>query len=602
MQTPLPRGANIRCAQIEIVTIDIDITQAGPGIAVVICGALIAVVAFSTLIDGDLVALPGVGRTLCHEATGVFRMVANYLWVRNRLAGPILGQRGWFVAEKKAVAEVAIVECVTIGIKLADAWVGSTHAGTCITVVPRSAIVAIVTVGHDVEKWASNSWSAGVLSARILIVTLELSMPGNTLGVEAGVPKSARILVVAWQSVRRMDASPRYGGLATVGSAGVFVRTVNGVAGTGSAAAGIAGSAIVVIVAGGWIVLVLTPRWRVTGIVRTWVCVVTSQHLPAGQAGACLAGVVHCARIAVVAYPLCCKVHAPHLRVARILRADVVIVTGKKNRPRNACSVHARLTRGARVSIVARVLVCHVRTPALRLAHVVGARIEILTVELPGTGHALPCGADVAHGAIVAVGACRGCIHVQTALQRVAGIRSARIAVIAVNRFPHANALGAFVLDGAQVPVVARLAVGLVLAPWFRSAMVVCARVEIIAVQFRGGRDAAALHAEFVEGAFIAVRAGVGVVKSPLHLTDWRDTFDTTVYRTRVTLHVALSVDDAMTRFGGGLAASGIAQVVCAMQLVITHHKRSPADSQGIAEVSHGAGVVVITWISRDAL
>src|SRR5690606_17636051 len=150
-------------------------------------------------------------------------------------------------------------------------------------------------------------------------------------------------------------------------------------------------------------------------------------------------------------------------------------------------AVHARVALGARVEVVARTRARQVHAPGpgdglgvRRVAGVRRARVQIVAQ----VRRAL---ADAVHAAIV---------------------DGAQVPVVApgvADRLPDARPCVTGVADGARVAVVAPLGVGRVHAPDLALADVVGARVAVVALDHRPGADA--VQAAVVAGAGVAVVA-----------------------------------------------------------------------------------------------
>src|SRR5436190_900337 len=192
------------------------------------------------------------------------------------------------------------------------------------------------------------------------------------------------------------------------------------------------------------------------------------------------------------------RVLAARHRVADVGRARVPVVA-VEGRPRGAGPRQARLGAVAHVAVAARGAVRQRRAPASaqRVAGVGRTRIVVVAVErCPGDADARQAGLrTVAHVAIAARRAVRQ-RRVLTAGERVAGVRGARVAVVAVEGGARgADPRQARLRAVAHVPVAARRAVRhrRVLTAGHRVAGVRGAGTVVVAVERRPGATGARL-------------------------------------------------------------------------------------------------------------
>src|SRR5439155_257701 len=257
---------------------------------------------------------------------------------------------------------------------------------------------------------------------------------------------------------------------------------------------------------------VLASGQRVTGVRAARVVVVAVEGR-AGHAHARLAGLHAVARVAVAARGSVRqrRVPAPGHRVAGVRGAGIVVVAVER-RPGGTGARLARLAPVARVAVAARGAVRQRRAPAAgeRVARVRGARVAVVAVE-GGARGADPRQARLRAVAHVPVAARRAVRHrrVLTAGHRVARVGGARVGALAVERRPGgAGARLAGLSPVAHVPVAARRAVREreVATARDRVAAVRRARVAVVAVE-RGGRGAHAQLAGLGPVAHVPVAA-----------------------------------------------------------------------------------------------
>src|SRR5439155_26507704 len=138
-------------------------------------------------------------------------------------------------------------------------------------------------------------------------------------------------------------------------------------------------------------------------------------------------------------------------------RAGVAVVADRR-RPARAGPGAARIARRAGVSVVAcrAVGARRERAAADRVAGIRGARIPV--VADPGAADAVPAAARVILGTEVAVAARTRVVGANAgARRRIAGVRRAGVSVVAVDRLGAAHARGRIAgVLGAGIPVVAR--------------------------------------------------------------------------------------------------------------------------------------------------
>ena len=198
-------------------------------------------------------------------------------------------------------------------------------------------------------------------------------------------------------------------------------------------------------------------------------------------------------------------------RLADHRRARAAVVGAGLGAPRRAHAVDARVALRAGGAVFAGAGDGHGQAPGVREALVLGAGVVVVAVQR-GAAHADTLGAGVVGGAgvpIVAAGVAPG---IRAAGDRVADVDRAGIIVIAVELgrvLPDTHAVVAGVIRGARVPVVAYAAHSAVDAAGLRVAVGVGARVAVLA-RGRGAADALPGRAG-VRG-----RAGVLVVAARL--------------------------------------------------------------------------------------
>src|SRR5207237_126785 len=203
-------------------------------------------------------------------------------------------------------------------------------------------------------------------------------------------------------------------------------------AGARAGRAGVAGGTRIAVVARGGVGSVHAPRLGPTGVVGAEVAVVAAERraahtLPAG------AGVVRGAGVGIVAGGPVGGVHAPRLRPARVVRADVAVVTARR-RAAHARAARADVDRRAGIAVVAGGRVRRVHAARRRVARVIGAHVVV--VAAAPRPHALPARAGIARraGVVIVAGPAPGRIH--AARRRIAGVRRAHVGVVTRSRRP----------------------------------------------------------------------------------------------------------------------------------------------------------------------
>lgn len=224
---------------------------------------------------------------------------------------------------------------------------------------------------------------------------------------------------------------------------------------------------------------------RVARVVRARVIVAAIQRdrSDATAVGACL---VNGACIGVIARNGVVYVLTTRNRIARIGRTDIV-VTAIRSGTTVARSAAARVVRRARVSIVARTAIVHMLTTRTRIAGVVGTRIQIIAIRRR-TAHAHATGTGIVRRACTAVTARVAVIDVYATLHHVARIGRADVSIVTIQRSPTiAGSTAASIVGRAFIAVIARIGVVHIDATRLRIARIVGTQVSIIAI----GRRAA---------------------------------------------------------------------------------------------------------------
>jgi len=205
-------------------------------------------------------------------------------------------------------------------------------------------------------------------------------------------------------------------------------------------------------------------------------------------------------------------------RVARIVGAFVAVIAVE----RHLSDTDASLTTvqgGAHVRVVARIRVAEVDTAIERMAHVVGAFVAVVAVHRLGS-KAESAVACVARRARVVVVAIRLVGRMLAAFDRVAYVVRAEVAVIAVERSSRlASAVKTVVAQSADVAVRAGRAVRGMNAPLLGVARIGCAYVFVVAaLQLRS--LALAVHARISQRArvFVVARVTVGRMLTETHV------------------------------------------------------------------------------------
>jgi len=294
------------------------------------------------------------------------------------------------------------------------------------------------------------------------------------------------------------------------------------------------------------------PQANING---TNILVVTVQLRPT-PAGTVLARILRSAGIAVIARHAVGAEDATGHCVTLIVRADVAVVavlqhTGHANARRT------QVPKGTIIVVRTGGCVVGVDAAHLRRATIVGARISVRAIQVPGA-HARPAAARVFRGARIPVRAVIIIKGVYATEQQIARVGGANVAVLTV-QFPAARAFAvdALVSGRARVAVIAGIVVDLVRTARFRVTRVVRTDVSIVAIE---GCPSQALPA----GAGVARGAGIAIV--------------------------------ARRRVGGMPAARiRLAPVISAPIAVVAIHKPGKGTLPLNAMVSGGATVSVVT-------
>ena len=135
------------------------------------------------------------------------------------------------------------------------------------------------------------------------------------------------------------------------------------------------------------------------------------------------------------------------------------IIIGAVDRYRaDAHTVTAHISAGTRVTIIALKRIGAEHTPHLRIARVIGAERVIVTAErLP---RALPTHAAVLSGARIPVVAARGVVHHEAARVGVTRVVGAHVTILTVNDLTDADTFLTRVIVCARIVVLTGLSVG----------------------------------------------------------------------------------------------------------------------------------------------
>lgn len=248
-----------------------------------------------------------------------------------------------------------------------------------------------------------------------------------------------------------------------------------------------------------------TASGRVAGVAGAGVAIIAGQRPRAG-AGVVLAHISRRASVAVVANRHVGLAHATGDDVARIVGAEVAIVTVHAAASTTS-PAGAKLIRGTGITIIAGQFIRLVDAPYPGLATVVSAGVPI-TAYPPRPRLALTGGAGIALCADLAIVA-RDLVGLEaTASFREADIVGTQIAIIA-GEAPGADALAqvAVVRGGANIIVVARDLIELVATADGRVTVVCGANVVIVAIE-QPGRDTGTISTTLPHGAGIVIIAG----------------------------------------------------------------------------------------------
>jgi len=203
-------------------------------------------------------------------------------------------------------------------------------------------------------------------------------------------------------------------------------------------------------------------------------------------------------------------VHAPHFGIAGIGGAGVGVVAVDGG-SRLAQPVLALVAHRALVVVIAGEAVVGIDTPGGRVAPIVGARVQVVTVQQAAGGAGLAA-AGISDSAGVAVVTRQLVGHVETALKGIAEVRGTRIGIIAVHRIAaEASALDALVFDGAEIVIIAGSCAVRVDAARLRVTDLGGAHVPVVAIQAAGRRALSVL-------AVVPHCAGIAVIAQDLQV------------------------------------------------------------------------------------
>jgi len=345
-----------------------------------------------------------------------------------------------------ATVQSALVAVVTIHLFRAGANPGQTQ-------VAFSALVAIVAIPFHRHRHTSTRIAAALIrSTRVAVVAGKLPFR-HALALQALVTRRAQITIIAGSAVECSDAAQHRVALtvcarvvvsARLRTAGYTLpfRTIVAI-GTGIpviARQGVGGKD--------------TQTVRAAGVVSADIPIVTHLRRP-GCTHTILALIIQGARVAISARSRNRIVPAPAGRKAVVLGARVTIIAVRQLAG-EATPALTLVNAGALVSVIAQDVVSHVSAPYSRCTLILSADVVVITCKFPRPD-TYPRLTLIRHGANVTVVTRQLVVDVDTPLRRVTGIIRAQVAIVAVDG-PAGNtlALHATVVDGAQVPVVAK--------------------------------------------------------------------------------------------------------------------------------------------------
>jgi hypothetical protein len=217
--------------------------------------------------------------------------------------------------------------------------------------------------------------------------------------------------------------------------------------------ADIISSAGVEVVTGGLVELMHAARFRITTVIGADIAIFTVEQTLA-HAFSIAAEIADCAGIPIIAGLLVGNLDAPGDGVAAISCTEILIITAKGLSPQTQAA-STLIGYGAEVPIVAKRVIGSGNASGSRVTATVSANVTIVTLKYPQP-HAIALLADVTGGTGATVIAGQGVVLVETAVGRVAKVRSTGIAVIAVSDGPcDAFSFCTLVTDGTSAAILA---------------------------------------------------------------------------------------------------------------------------------------------------
>jgi len=181
------------------------------------------------------------------------------------------------------------------------------------------------------------------------------------------------------------------------------------------------------VITGCRVVGVNTTKYRIAGIIRTQVSVITDRR-GSPNTGTTGTGIISSTGVPVITCYRVVGVDTARCRVTGVIGAQITVITVRRGSP-NTGTTGTGISRGTGISVVAGVSVVGINTADSRIAGVIGTQVAIITVwrGSPNTGTG---GTGVIGGTgITIVTGCR-VVRVQTCTGTITLVIGTRVSVI----------------------------------------------------------------------------------------------------------------------------------------------------------------------------
>jgi hypothetical protein len=428
----------------------------------------------------------------------------SFVTRRGARAGVLVITRS--LVERVGAAVQSVAEVIGAQVLVITGDIERSHARSLVTRRGARAGVLVITRSLVERVGAAVQSVAEIVGAQVLVITgdIERSHARSLVTRRGG---RAGVLVITRSLVERVETAIQ--SVAEIVGAEVPVITLERpTADARARRAGVGGGAQVPVVARRRVVVVHTAQAGVTAVVGAQVAVITLERLRS-HALALYAGRGGRAQVAVITGLLVVLEDAPLAGVAHVVRARISVITAQLPSTRDAATIDAVISQGAHACIITGSFVVRHDASGGRVTAAVGARIVVHA----GRARGRDAGATLALGAVGAgVAVVTGqVVGFEDAVAAIALLVGTRVPVVATQDDPaRARALDARVIKRARVSVVTGAVHWRVRAASVRQARVDRARVLVVARQGPGSHTGA-LDAGVPDRALVEVVASLVV-------------------------------------------------------------------------------------------